>query len=420
MKILRRLSWKILNSFPDYIAENWVRQKIKINEKDLDRFTIKVANTLEEFEQGYRLLYECYLEQGYLPATSENSLRITKYHLMPTSTMFVVKDGPQVVATLTHVIDSKLGLPGDTAVDLKDVKRTSSRVAEISALAIKKGYRRQHSIMFALTRLVYHFSVQYAGCDTWVICVSSYVDLYYRSLFFFKRIFQNAFNYQFVNNVKSSSLVVKLNELPILFKYFYNDNETIEKNLYQFYIQDWEKIFTHFPESIIRGATTPTLTVDLIRHFFKSQSNVWQELSESEKQEVLSAYYDDELLGFDQYPLNSSYNEKRKSPRRLTNIKCEIVKFNGPYQESSEGLIVNTSSKGFLLRSNIYLEDDVVYELILNISNNLKLNMKFGVLRETESHHFACLVIEKDLILWESYFEKIEEFCNSFTFSPTR
>jgi hypothetical protein len=415
LKSIRKLIWLLLNTLPDHTAENWVRKNIRINEKDLSRFTVKVANQQDEFEQGYRLLYECYLEQGYLASTTENSLRITKYHLMPTSTMFVVKDKNDVIATLTHVIDSKIGLPCDQAVDLKMIKKNSVRVAEISALAIKKGYRRQHSIMFALTRLVYHFSTKYAGCDTWVICVSSYVELYYRSLFFFKRILNKKFKYQFVNDIQSSALSVSLNELPTLFKYFYDNESDPKKNLYRFYVQDQDKIFNHFPESIIRGATTPTLTVELIQYFFKNHSNVWHELTSQEKQEVLNAYHDEQLLGLGELIGIENVLEKRQSPRRLTNIRCEVVQFIWPYQEYSQGLIVNISSRGFLLRSLMPLDLDFIYDLAIQVSTNLKLNLQFHVLRQTDRDHFACLVEPSDQLLWKNYFKKVEDFCDSFT-----
>src|SRR5215475_6932109 len=73
-----------------------------------------LAVTASEFDGAFRLLHDQYLWRGYMAAASSGR-RLSLHNLLPSTKVFVARSGDAVVATVTVVEDSRLGLPIDEA-----------------------------------------------------------------------------------------------------------------------------------------------------------------------------------------------------------------------------------------------------------------------------------------------------------------
>jgi hypothetical protein len=71
---------------------------------------IKFAETKDEYEQAFSLVYNTYLNIGVIKPNRSN-LRLTLYHALPTTKVLIVKKNKTVISTLTTILDNPLGLP---------------------------------------------------------------------------------------------------------------------------------------------------------------------------------------------------------------------------------------------------------------------------------------------------------------------
>lgn len=120
----------------------------------------KIAQTRQEREAAFSLIYKSYLRAG-LCEPNQLGLRISPYQLSPSSEMFItVRDG-EVVATVSLIIDSDMGLPMESVYpeQVSQPRQNGYLMGEISCLADRrKDHRRIIKNLCELTGLL----VQYA------------------------------------------------------------------------------------------------------------------------------------------------------------------------------------------------------------------------------------------------------------------
>lgn len=120
-------------------------------------YTFKMATTDEEIRQSYYLLYSQY-KNNEIPEDSRQFLRISKHYAFPTSCLFIAKHESTVIATLVLIPDSEMGLPMDAGWDLSNLRNSHGKIAEISGLSVKPGFRHKTgALLFPLfSALLYH------------------------------------------------------------------------------------------------------------------------------------------------------------------------------------------------------------------------------------------------------------------------
>lgn len=133
----------------------------------------KVADTPAEREAAFRLVYEAYVRSG-LAQPNPYRLRVTPYHLLPTTTVFVAKSGGEVVCTVTLVEDGKLGLPLEVVYgrEVAHLRRTGAKLAEVCSLADRRAdLARMLPAFVELTRLVAYFGLYHGTVRQLLVAV---------------------------------------------------------------------------------------------------------------------------------------------------------------------------------------------------------------------------------------------------------
>ncbi len=154
-----------------------------------DRLTLKWAETLQERREAFSLVHDEYVRQGYIPQPTRSGMIYRLHHLLPTSLTLLLKDGPSAVGTLTHVLDTDLyGLPMDKVYgeELNALRRRGRRLAELSALAVRRNYCLQ-SLFMLLVRAAYLYALKKRVTD-FCIMVNPRHAGFYRSIFLFEEL----------------------------------------------------------------------------------------------------------------------------------------------------------------------------------------------------------------------------------------
>lgn len=100
---------------------------------------ITLARTPSDLLSAFRLLYQSYVRAG-LAAENPLQLRLTPFHPLNTTEVFVAKCRDEVVSTMTMVADGTLGLPMDSMYgeEVQTLKRSGLRVAEMGCFADRR------------------------------------------------------------------------------------------------------------------------------------------------------------------------------------------------------------------------------------------------------------------------------------------
>jgi hypothetical protein len=148
-----------------------------------------IAATRRERAAAFRLVYHSYLEAG-LGQPNPWEMRITPYHLLPATEIFVAWLHGEPIFTMTLVIDGDLGLPME-AIYAEEVARLRGQgllAAEVSCLADRRrALRGFFPVFLRLSRMV----TQYAwrrGLDHLLVACHPKHARFYQRLLNFKRI----------------------------------------------------------------------------------------------------------------------------------------------------------------------------------------------------------------------------------------
>lgn len=110
------------------------------NPSDVERIVeFTLARTQADLLAAFRLLYLSYVRAG-LAAENALQLRLTPFHPLHTTEVFVAKCRDEVVSTMTMVADGVLGLPMDSmyGAEVQELKRSGLRVAEMGCFADRR------------------------------------------------------------------------------------------------------------------------------------------------------------------------------------------------------------------------------------------------------------------------------------------
>ena len=187
-----------------------------------EKIVYHIARTRDELEQAFSLVYKEYAFKGYIPSGYKSKMRISLYNALPSTTSFVAKRGKTVLATVTLIPDSPMGIPMDKiySKELLSFRNRKLRIAEVSQLSIDssiypKGWFSMFNFsklifVFKLFKLVFDYSRLVDKIDELCIAVNPKHQYLYKFIFF--EIFGKLKYYGSVNKAPALALHLSINK----------------------------------------------------------------------------------------------------------------------------------------------------------------------------------------------------------------
>lgn len=266
-----------LSLLPKNLKYRVYRQLVNIPSELPKNLIFKIAETQQELEGAFALLHDSYVDVG-LMTPDLSGMRVTAYHTLPSSTTLIGKIGNEIVATVTIIRDSPMGLPSDTFVDLNHLRRGGDRIAEISALAIKKGYRGQ--LLLHLMKFLYETCTQFLGIDHLIatLTTDSRSNELYESILFFRPIeVKVETNYAFSNFRPVIAEHLNLTDAFDIFKNNYS-NAPAKRNLFNFFTQQVLSC-NQFPKRDYFNINFPVMDLANFKYFFIEKTSALKNMS---------------------------------------------------------------------------------------------------------------------------------------------
>lgn len=395
--------WSLLLKLPQFIKGPVLRRVVAFPGEVAPTLRFKVAETESELSQAFRLLHDAYVKEKLMDP-HPSGMRITKYHMLPSTTTLVAIENGIVVGTVSLIRQSSFGLPLKSIFEIDNIP-AGSRLAEVSALAIKKEYLHQRGrILFPLLKFLYHYSRDCFGVTHFVIAVNpKWID-FYKSILIFKPLSKKTVeNYSFVNGAPAVGGILNLNTAHEIYYKYYNKRPS-RRNLYHFFMK-LPKINMEFPlrkKSII---SDPKLTPELLQHFFIHKSDCLKSMNEIELS-ILREMYDSP--GYQNLIPTSpiaTFRRKRTQKRLETQLAARLVHPDGQSTETTIQDVSTSGVGGFISTTDLDL--NVPRRILVNIEEHtpcelvgcfvrLRMNGSFGFQLSEPNHRWAEFVKNLD------------------------
>jgi hypothetical protein len=100
----------------------------------------RIASTRREREAAFRLVYHSYLRAG-LGENNPYEMRVTPYHLLESTDVFVAECRGQIAFTMSLIRDGELGLPMESIYgeEVEQFRQQGLRLGEVSCLADRRA-----------------------------------------------------------------------------------------------------------------------------------------------------------------------------------------------------------------------------------------------------------------------------------------
>lgn len=298
----------LISHSPSRLQKKIIQDNIEIPLEFDASLEIKIAETYEEFESAYHLLYSSYIEIGY-EKPNDSRLRVITQHMLPTTTTLVAKLNGEVVGSMSIVKDNSLGLPSERVFNIDDVRAKNPNIAEISSLAVRKDVRRHKGgqVFFPLLKYMYEYCVKFADIEELIISVRPHAAYFYEGLMFFKKISDTK---EFYPGIDVVSLKLNLAEALTSFKKIYGD-KPIEKNLYHFFVER-EISALKFPERKYHQLTDSTISKEIMSAFFLKRAKMAEKMTVSEYFKVKNSYKNTSIFSaFTEFENTLHHNDRK-------------------------------------------------------------------------------------------------------------
>lgn len=348
---------------PTRLRQRIAFRMLKIPSENLEGLIFKIADTEEELEASFRLVYDAYFELGYCEP-NETKLRATIYHALPTTTTLIAVFQNQIVGTLTIVRDNRFNLPLEKVFDVSVLRKHSSRIAEITSLVIRKDFRREKGgqVLFPLLKLMYEYSTSYFGVDHLAITIHPKNIDFYQFLLCFEQIPHTEVKTYF--GTPAIALHLDLKCAPQEFKKHYADQPE-HKNLYNFFVLKKNENHFLWPKRDYHKINDPIVSFSYFKKLFVHKLKIVKQFQETERRQIESY--------FDVTSHQNKMGSKRKNPRIEVETPCQI--FSEYVMLQNNAIVKDVSRRGL----RIYFEKNILLKSEFKISVQISKN-KFSVL----------------------------------------
>ena len=266
------------------------RQLVRCEPEPGGDLELKIAETAGELEACFRLLHDAYVASGFMQP-DPSGLRVTIWHALPTTTTVCAKVRGEVVGTLSMVREGVFGLPMSSAFDLEPVRALPGQVAEISALAVRRDYRRTGgTILFPLMKYMYEYCTQYFDTRHLVIAVNPNKVELYESLLFFRRLQAQVIErYAFANGAPAVGATLDLAAAPAQFERVYRGRRA-RQDLHHYFTRSRLPQLKMPPRHYFT-TNDPVMTPALLDLFFNRRTRVFASL-DARQRRLLHSIYD--------------------------------------------------------------------------------------------------------------------------------
>lgn len=406
-KKVRKLIRTNFHKLPNNLRATLERRMFQIHLDGLPKDVIfKLAETKNELEQAFKLLHDSYVRARYMDPKS-SGMRITPYHALPTTTTLIAKVGEKVIATVSLIRQTNMGLPVQQIYDVTTIMEPGQQAVEISSLAIDPTYRGQDAqILFWLSKYVLTYCYKFFAIDYMFVAIGPWHADLYENIILFKRL-HYVDNYNFSNGMPAAVGYIDLRTYSNELLKVYWD-APIERNVYAFImVHQLPSDQFYFPKRAVFSVSDPVLTPELFRYFFAEKTNAFHEMTEKQLT-ILHAIYKD----FPEYrkilPPGNPTLQLMNTRKMRFQVSCPAV------IDMNASEVIQVSETGFLARIQHAVKpgDKISAQVRINAIEVAEVQ---ATAVWTNGHELAGFKLDETVPAWEKLIHHLMECQNKIS-----
>jgi len=212
-----------------------VAARVRIPRLDNPNIVVRLAQSPEEIKAADQLVFRNYVNR-ILPDDVE-AFHKNRYLSSPARHVGVAVDAGRVIATLSMVEDSPLGLPSDAFRPelLQRFRLVKGRLGEMTCFATDQSVRHPMNVVMLLFKFFFQYNFYYANIDRMVAsCRMRHADFYEKHLGFEK--LMPAFPHPYAGNMVCQ--FVTLDMLAVHVRLSCRYGEDAKDDLHRFFMVD--------------------------------------------------------------------------------------------------------------------------------------------------------------------------------------
>ena len=403
-KFIQRSKTKYFRYLPGPLKRRMLKKSVQVPTSYPEGLVFKLAETKDEFEQAFALLQQNYQETG-LVDEKQYSLRVTKYHTLPTTHVLIAKMNDEVVGTVSLIEDGAFGLPIDHFASVDDLRKQGRRLVEVSSLAVKRGTGlRRGKLFIPLTIFLFQVAHKCLRVDSLVAVTRTQAGWFYTDILGFDTIRSGgAEQYKFVNAAPNSSafhLDVKNDQG---FKHVASYN--LEMALTYFREDMTGQVFQVPKNEFWVGAPT-SFNPDWVGEMAGQRSTAASSMTEDEKIRLASILASDDLVDSLKIERERLATLKMRQTQRYSATNDGHLVFESGM--TSKARIIDISESGILLSAESIplVSTDGQVELTMDVSDQKAVKLKLQIKWiQSENNRLGLQILDAwPKRLWNDYY----------------
>lgn len=228
----------------------------------------KIAETKEEFEQAFSLLHKYYVQKK-MTGTFSSGVYLTHYHALPQTQVLIAVHQEKVIATLSLIPQSPIGLPIEKSFCLKAFSALDG-LAEVSDLALDAEFQDRAATIFLP---LFYFLFQVASRSN----LSKIVTQFESRWLGLNEVILGFADFKTFQPKSGGGLCGILIDLACFQNAPTRDVDRWQQRMKSFEAQ------MQIPDHKKLASPHPTMSADCMEHFFLRQTPVFRKLNDFEK-----------------------------------------------------------------------------------------------------------------------------------------
>lgn len=386
----------LFSLLPESIRHRLIRQKVRVQDRLPHGFAFKLAETEEEMEQVFSLMYQfSNRNHGYPQKTSGK--RIEKYFMLPTTTTLIASLSGRVVGSIAIVRDSDMGLPADRLTSLQDLRRPGAAIAQACYFAVDEDFRQDPSeVVFPLMKYMWEFLSRYMLIETLIVAVPADEKDFYEAVFGFDsfqegRLFTDPEN----TTYEQVLLTLDIQALPLRLESRFG-GRPIHQNLSEYFQRTVLGGFV-FPDRRFTRILDPVMTPTMLQKFFQKTEDIFSTLMPKEVDLLHGVYGGQEYLAV--LPA-ASLNLKKRDLRMASRLPGRIV------GKSQDIFILDASEKGCRLLGEETVSGEML-KIKVRVSQASEADLLCQVAWTNPAEKLSGLKVVSSSALWNDYVKDV-------------
>jgi len=236
------------------------------------RVAVRPAASRDELQRAFHLVYGSYFQRGYI-AADPSEVRLSLFNAFPSTVTFVSLLDGDLIATVTLVPDTPVGLPMDDIYheEVQALRQQGRHLAEVTMLADRRRrLRRSLPMLLQMMKSIFDYATLVLKADDLCITINPRHETYYERLLLFEPL-GGMKTYPSVRNNPALAKRLDLNTarsrcegIPDLIEHFFT-NRTPRDRLTSGYRMACEDLQCFFAELTELFKTAPPKTLRCLR-----------------------------------------------------------------------------------------------------------------------------------------------------------